>query len=227
MSRIPLFPRLPLEEALQIANIIWEENAGEPMRRITIFDTLNRSPSSSTSRFLITASSSYGLTTGGYNAEEIKLTQRGLVVTKDKDIKGKIDAVIGVKIFESFFEKYKNATLPSDAAAKDFLRGEGIPEKDLNLCLEIILKNGIDVKLIQEISGTERIVSLDHALETVQEEKQELGGKKEREAEKPIAGKKSIPSVNINIEIHLPSDAKPDTYSAIFKNIKEHLMGEE
>ncbi len=43
------FPPVSLDEALLIAKTIWEHNAGHPMRRVTIFQTLARQPESSTS----------------------------------------------------------------------------------------------------------------------------------------------------------------------------------
>lgn len=38
---------------------------------------------------------------------------------------------------------------------------------------------------------------------------------------------KSNPEFHFNIQIHLPSDASPDTYDAIFKSIGRHLLGKE
>lgn len=55
MARYSPFPPFNLEENLAIAKTIWESNSGKPMRRLTIFDDLKRSPSSSTSRALVTA----------------------------------------------------------------------------------------------------------------------------------------------------------------------------
>ena len=40
-GRRSLFPTVPLRDALIIAETIWEQNGGNPMRRITIFYVLN------------------------------------------------------------------------------------------------------------------------------------------------------------------------------------------
>lgn len=61
-------PSIPFEDALVLANGIWECASGQKIRRLTLFDHLKKSPDSGPSRALITASSKYGLTTGGYQA---------------------------------------------------------------------------------------------------------------------------------------------------------------
>lgn len=55
--RTTLFPAVPFEEALTIANAIQKHAAGQKVRRLTLFDSLGKSPDSGTSRQLITNSS--------------------------------------------------------------------------------------------------------------------------------------------------------------------------
>lgn len=57
-------PRISLKEVLSIPKTVFELGQGEPIRRLSVFDSLGRSPSSSTSRTMVTASSTYGLTKG-------------------------------------------------------------------------------------------------------------------------------------------------------------------
>src|SRR4051794_7193771 len=66
--RTPLFPAVPFEEALTIANAIQKHAAGQKVRRLTLFDSLGKSPDSGASRQLITNSNKYGLTKGSYTA---------------------------------------------------------------------------------------------------------------------------------------------------------------
>jgi hypothetical protein len=54
---------------LVLADAIQEHGSGQKIRRLTLFDALERSPDSGPTRKLITASVQYGLTTGGYSAE--------------------------------------------------------------------------------------------------------------------------------------------------------------
>ena len=237
MGRKSYFPPYDLNEALLITRTIWEKNAGRPMRRLTLFDELGRSPESGSSRQLLTASSGYGLTRGSYQAEVIKITERGQAIVERNDPQAKLDSVLEVEVFRAFFDKYRNAALPSETATIDFLKEQGVPGKSAPACLEILLKSGEQVALIQEISGTKRVVSPEHALE----ELSKVPGiapplKLEKEKEEPAVQDtpakgseeraKRLPSLNINIQIHLPADAKPETYEIIFKNIREQLMDE-
>lgn len=238
MARTSPYPPYDLEEALQITKTIWKHNSGNPMRRLTIFDVLKKSPSSGTSRLLITASSGYGLTQGGYQAEFIQLTDRGRAIVEKNDAKSKIDAVLSIEIFNSFFESYRNASVPSDIAAKDFLKSNGIPEKRLHNCLEILISSGEQVGLIQEISGVKRVVSPDFALEKLQKfevrhEKISTDSMKEKtkESEGHVPkGKESTtaylsqqPSIHIDIQIHISADAKPEQIDQIFASMAKHL----
>lgn len=239
MATKSLFPPCSLGDALLIAETIWQKNAGEPMRRLTLFDILGRSPESSTSRQLVTASYGYGLTRGGYHAETIELTERGRAILERNDAKARLDVVLGIDIFRAFFERYRGAAIPSEAAAIDFLKERGVPEKSAPSCLKVLLASGKQVALVQEMSGVERIVSHQHALEKLM---QSIGvafpsqpspaGEKEPPPQAapfglPTGKAGRLPSLNVNIQIHLPADAKPDVYEAIFKNIREYLMGEE
>src|SRR5947208_2166486 len=56
------FPAASFEEALTIANAIQQFAAGQPIRRLRLFEQLGKSPDSGPSRQLITNSAKYGLT---------------------------------------------------------------------------------------------------------------------------------------------------------------------
>src|SRR5688572_27379010 len=75
------FPPVPFLSVLPLAETIQEHGAGQPMRRITIFDKLGKSPESSASRLLIVNSNRYGVTKGSYHAEILELTPLGAVAT--------------------------------------------------------------------------------------------------------------------------------------------------
>lgn len=51
-----LFPALTYEECLSLCNAIWEFASGQRIRRLTLFDQMEKSPESGSSRTLITAS---------------------------------------------------------------------------------------------------------------------------------------------------------------------------
>lgn len=235
MARFSPFPPVDLNEALVIAKTIWMNNAGKPTRRLTIFDALKKSPDSSLSRALITASSGYGLTQGSYAAEFIKLTPRGQAIVEKNDPQSKLDAVLSVKVFSDFFTNYSNAIFPANNAAGDFLKGLGIIDTSIQACLELILKNGEQVCLVQEISGAKRIVTPEHALERLtkvniaqpvkplaETEKRD----EQREQKKPPKVSETPPVIPItmNIQIVIPSDATAEKYDEIFSAIKKNLL---
>jgi len=238
MPRYSPFPPFNLEESMAIAKVIWENNAGKPMRRLTIFDDLKRSPSSGTSRALVTASSGYGLTQGGYTAEILQLSERGQAIAERNDPQAKIDAVLAVEVFAAFFEHYKNATIPATAAATDYLKSQSVPEQNIESCLEILLECGEYVSLIQEISGVKRIVSSEHAFETLSKRQPVVkvpAVTPPHEPEKEHAGTKTpipnpaiqqvtdSPSVHIDIQIHIDANAKPEQIEKIFESMAKYL----
>lgn len=239
MARYSPFPPHSFEDALVIAKTIWENNAGKPMRRLTVFDILKRSPDSSSSRQLITSSSGYGLTQGGYQAESITITERAQAIFEKNDPQAKLDAVLDVEIFAEFFEHYKNSTVPSNTAAIDFLKDHGVPETNTPACLEILLQCGEQVGLVQEMSGVKRIVSSEHALETLskrqpmskmtgisytsaQAEVQQITA--ETPTPNPtIRQATDSPSVHIDIQIHIDANAKPEQIEKIFESMAKYL----
>lgn len=106
-------PLLTFEDALVLANGIWSCASGQKVRRLTLFDHLKKSPDSGPSRGLITASSKYGLTNGGYQAEFIELTPLGRQATDpDGDIRDIISAKFQLSIqsnifFKTLYDSYK------------------------------------------------------------------------------------------------------------------------
>lgn len=241
MSSSPFAP-YPINEALLISETIVKHNSGKPMRRLTIFDILGKSPTSGPSRSLVTASSGYGLTQGSYNAEIISLLDRGRKIVTENDPKAMIDAVLGVEIFKQFFDNYRNSTVPSNSAAIDFLKAHGIAVGSAQNCLEVLLKSGEYVALIQEISGVKRIVSVDHALEKLSQS----GGVRPMAVPMEKAGEISLPrdngvgeeapktgqidnnnnqlpSIHIDIQIHISSDSKSEQIDQVFASMAKHL----
>src|ERR1700719_430815 len=58
------FPASSFEEALDFAKAIFRIGSGNPVRRLTLFNELGKSPESSASRQIITNAGKYGLITG-------------------------------------------------------------------------------------------------------------------------------------------------------------------
>jgi len=224
-----LFPPVAIDETRQIAQTIAKKNAGQPTRRLDIFHELKRSPDSGPSRNLVSSSSGFGLTTGGFQADFLSLTELGRRLAVDEDKTALVDAVLNVDIFKKFFETYKDKGLPADIAAKSFLASSGIPTDRVEACWNLIRENGRQCGLIAEMAGDERVLSREHATE-------KMGGKpvkatevlprdegSARGQEKPPEEVR-LPSLNVNLEIHLPADVAPEVYDAIFSSMRKHLI---
>jgi hypothetical protein len=60
------FPRVPLKDTLELIRAIYALGHGENVRRVSVFDRLNRKPDSGTSRTMVSsANSGYELINGG------------------------------------------------------------------------------------------------------------------------------------------------------------------
>lgn len=97
-------------------------------------DALKRSPDSSLTRKLITASGQYGLTQGSYQAEVLSLTDLGAQATDASvpqltQAKARIElAVLKIEPFKSIFDKYAGGRLPQIGVMQDTALGSGVDE---------------------------------------------------------------------------------------------------
>lgn len=178
------FPQFSLEETSIIANAIQEKNAGKPMRRLLLADSVGRKPTSSDFRDLLSSSYKYGLTSGTEKADYISLTELGVQVTRPKTpealVQSKQSAVLSVEIFKKIFLHYKDAKFPSDGQFfENTLEQEfGVPREYLKEMIAILKKNGEFAGLIRIISGSRMVMFDDFTLmdKEAQGEKQEEAG---------------------------------------------------
>src|SRR5438876_12023087 len=107
---IGVFPRLSLSKVMELPKVIYEQGQGEPVRRLTAFDKLGKAPESGPSRALVTNSSTYGLTKGGYSAEYLEVTERGKhIVAPSNEIQAHeaiMDALFSNPIFTAFVLRF-------------------------------------------------------------------------------------------------------------------------
>ena len=177
------FPRNTLEETVKIAQTIQDQNNGQPMKKIFIADHLKIKPESSNFRYLISSSNRYGLTKGGYQAEYISLTILGDNITKTEVEKQKIpllqEACQKVQVFRDFYQRYRDAKLPSEDYAKKLLRDEfKVPDEHLDECYNLLIRNGEFTRIVQDVAGALRVVFEEAPrtpTEEEVEEKEEIG----------------------------------------------------
>jgi len=253
MGKSP-FPPMALSEVLMLAETIWKHNAGKPMKRLTLFDALDRQPDSGTSRQLVTASAGYGLTEGSYKADVIKLTERGRSIVATRSVQALLDAALQHDVFRKFFENYRDNLVPGRAPAIDFLKDQGLTLENAGTCLDIILKNGRHVGLIRMTSGKERIVSADFVLdqhgETTNNTRasedsttSDIQSDPRNGSQNGIEGKEVVDRaaladihsrngqneqllpLHLNVQIHIDANAKPEQIEHVFASMAKYLYG--
>lgn len=167
------FPNVGLQECFEFAKTIYELGAGQKVRRLTVFEKIEKSPDSGPSRMLVTNTNKYGLITGGYSAEFFELTKDGALATNDDiedpiQLKAKFDlAFSNIEIYSQLYQKFVNNKLPSHSVISDLLK-EIIADLEKEEALSIVDTFIVNLKylgLLRTISGAERLISIEHVIE--------------------------------------------------------------
>lgn len=167
------FPTVSFQEALELAEAIQAHGVGGKLRRLTLFDVINKSPDSGPSRTLITNSSKYGLTTGGYRADYLELTPKGRLATDTEvnakeRVKARFElAIMNIVPFKLLYEKLAGNKLPGKAVMQDIIRDTGsqVPEEQSAECADMFIVNAKFVGLLKTVAGAERVLTIEHVLE--------------------------------------------------------------
>jgi len=167
------FPALIFEEALEIAEGIQKYAAGQRVRRLTLFEKLNKEPDSYEARRLVTASGQYGLTKGGYQAEFLELTAEGNEATSEvvapaKKLQARFDLAIQKHSpFAFLYKKLKGNRMPAKEVLADYLSEANVEESQKAECIDKFTLNAKFLGLLKTIAGSERIIPIEQALEEV------------------------------------------------------------
>jgi hypothetical protein len=167
------FPAASFEEALEFAKELFVVGSGQPVRRLTLFDHLGKAPDSGASRMLITNSNKYGLTKGSYVAEQLELTPDGRTAVGDSiakreqaQVRAKL-AITDIEAFRQLYERFTNAKLPAKAVLTDAIKEFRVPDEFAEEGVDTFIVNLRFVGLLQTLSGAERIVALNHLLDSL------------------------------------------------------------
>ncbi|MBN8632961.1 MAG: hypothetical protein J0L76_19170 [Rhodobacterales bacterium] len=168
------FPSAPFSESLAFTKKVSEIGGGVQVRRLTLFNELGKSPTSSASQSLLSNSFKYGLTKGSYKSEFIELTDIGAKCVADNDTrqraKAQIDAaVFSIELFKDLYEQLIELKLPSPSVISDKCVELGVHKDLAREAVDTFIVNLRDVGLLQTIAGAERIVSVAHRLDEVKE----------------------------------------------------------
>jgi predicted nucleotide-binding protein len=156
------FPAHTLEKALQIIQAIVDAGASRPMDRLLLAEAVNRTPSSSEYRLLLSSSLKYGLTEGTEKADQIKPTPLGLQISKPlNDVERKqalFRALCAPALFNQIYNHFNKQKLPRveflrNVLARQFDIDDGHTEELANH----IIENARFVGVLQRISGSDYI----------------------------------------------------------------------
>jgi hypothetical protein len=164
------FPASTFEEPLDFAKAIFRIGSGQPVKRLTLFDQLGKSPESGGSRQLIVNSGRYGLSTGGVQAENIELTPEGLKAVDEQisvreQTRTRVNlAIFGIEPFQKLYDRFAGNKLPAQAVLIDAVKDIGVDAAHAAEAVDTFVVNLRFVGLLKTLSGAERIVSLDTLL---------------------------------------------------------------
>lgn len=165
------FPASPFEEPLEFANQIFAFGSGEAVRRLSLFDHIGKAPESGTSRQIITNANRYGLIKGGYQSDIIELTAEGTRAIDPQfpqrdQARARIKlAIEDIEIFSKLHERFVGRALPARAALIDAAKEFDATPDAAEEAVDTFIVNLRFVGLLVTLSGAERIVSKDHALD--------------------------------------------------------------
>ena len=152
------YPTYTLEDALSVARTIYEVNAGLPFDRELLAGALGTTPKSSAFTMRLNASAAYGLTEGGYNDPDIRLTKLGeAAVGSDGNAdrrRAAAQAAMNPETFDRFYELFDGRRLPQDNYLHSILQRElGVRADLAEECLGILRDNGEFAGIISESDG--------------------------------------------------------------------------
>ncbi len=152
------YPSYTLQDSVSVAKAIYEVNAGLPFDRELLAGALGTTPKSSAFTMRLNASAAYGLTEGGYNDPDIRLTDLGeTVVAADGEgsrISGLAEAAMTPDTFGRFYELLDGRRLPQSEYLHNILQRQlGVRPDLAEECLGILQDNGEFAGIISEADG--------------------------------------------------------------------------
>lgn len=167
------FPIVAFQECFEFAKKIAEIGAGQKVRRLTLFESIGKSPDSGPSRMLVINSGKYGLISGGYQGEYLELTEKGRISTNEElelseQLKAKVElAITSIEIYKQLYDKFSGQKLPTHTVISDLLSElqPNLEKNEIDTVVDIFIVNLKYLNLLITISGAERVITVDHAIE--------------------------------------------------------------
>ena len=156
-------PSVKLSEALRIPLGIRDNYALNPSTPLDVGTAIGIAPTSGSFRTLTGASIAFGLTTGGYNAAEISLTELGKRIVapsqEGDDVLAKREAFERPRVIREFIQKYDGNKLPQKNIVQNVLNNMKVPFEATERAYDLLIA-GLNelgyIKLINNASFVQR-----------------------------------------------------------------------
>lgn len=171
--KVRQFPASSFDEPYEFAKQVYEFGSGQSVRRLSLFDHLDKSPDSSASRMAITNANKYGLIKGNYAADQLELTETGKIAVSEtssprEQTKATIKlAIDSIEPFKGLYDRFVGNKLPAKAALTDVAKELGVSDDTAEEAVDTFIVNMRTVGLLKTLSGAERIVSIDHVMDSL------------------------------------------------------------
>jgi hypothetical protein len=171
------FPRKTLEKAVEVAEALWTQYAGDATPPHDVAMATDLSPTSSHWRLLSGSAKAYGLTDAGYGAEEIGLTDLGRKVVAPTEEgerqRGLRQSLLQPEIMRKFYQKYDRKNFPRDEIAQNVLANEfDLPKERTEEAVNVLKANGRYTGVLRD-TGSSLFVALDLPSEPENEDAEE------------------------------------------------------
>lgn len=163
------YPVVVFEDALTIPAGIMKHGAGNPVRRLRLLQLMELNPEAQATRDLITNAGKYGLTEGGKDAEELKLTIDGKIVVdpasppRQRRQTTFTLAIARIEHFKKLYDRYAGKPMPSLEVMQDDLND--LDDGDRKPCVDIFVGNANHVGLLKTIGGVKHLLAIEDALD--------------------------------------------------------------
>jgi len=148
-------PAYDLDDALLVAKALLQEYGGHPSTPLDVAAAMDLTPTTAKFRMLCGASIAYGLTTGGYNAAQIAITDLAKQIIEPQeenaDLEGKRQSIMKPRILREFLSKYSGSPLPREDIAANVLKSMNVPVDRTTQVWEMILRSAESVGFLQTI----------------------------------------------------------------------------
>jgi predicted nucleotide-binding protein len=150
-------PWCSVDKALTVAQAIVDNYGSKPTKPLDVAQALQVTPQNTDFKMLTGASIAYGLTIGGWNAQQIALTPLASKILKPKtetdSLDGKREALLKPRITREFLNNYADNAVPRDDIAYNVLEDMGVPKDRTRAVLDMILTGAESVGFLTDIKG--------------------------------------------------------------------------